>query len=63
MSGALVFLYQDIMVKENRDMGPRVNAIESTMASRLRDFFRMSTSIFHGSKVGEDTKEFLDGVY
>lgn len=52
-----------MMTKENRDMGPRVNAIKSTMASRLRDFVRMSTPIFHGSKVGEDTKEFLDGVY
>ena len=33
------------------------------MTSRLRDFVRMNPPIFLGSKVGEDSQEFLDGVY
>ena len=33
------------------------------MTSRLRDFVRMNTPIFLGSKVGEDPQEFLGAVY
>ena len=40
----------------------RVNAMESTMTSRLRDFVSMNPSIFLGSKVGDDPQEFLDSV-
>ncbi|XP_049363326.1 uncharacterized protein LOC125828065 [Solanum verrucosum] len=40
-----------------------VNPIVSTIASRLRDFVRMSPLIFLGSKVGEDPQEFIDEVY
>ncbi|XP_049369929.1 uncharacterized protein LOC125834819 [Solanum verrucosum] len=47
----------------NRDVGPRVNANESTMDSRLRDFVRMNPPVFLGSNVGEDPQEFLDEVY
>ena len=32
------------------------------MTSRLRDFVGMNPPIFHGSKVGEDPQEFIDGV-
>ena len=38
----------------NLSMVPKVNMVESTMTSRLRDFVRMSPPIFLGSKVGED---------
>ena len=34
-------------------MAPRVNVVESTMISRLKDFVRMNPPIFLGSKVGE----------
>ena len=44
-------------------MGHRVNAIESDMDSRLRDFMRINHPIFLGSKVGEDPQEFLHDVY
>ena len=44
-------------------MVPRVNVIDSTMTSRLRDFVRMNSPIFFRSKVEEDLQEFLDGVY
>ena len=35
----------------NRDMGPTVNAMKNAVISRLRDFVRMNTPIFFGSKV------------
>ncbi|XP_049368646.1 uncharacterized protein LOC125833527 [Solanum verrucosum] len=44
-------------------MGPRVNAYESTVASRLRDFVRMNPPIFLGSRIGEDPQGFLDEIY
>ena len=44
----------------NKDIGPRVNALKSTMTSRLRDFSRINPRIFLGYKVGEDPQEFLD---
>ena len=47
----------------NRDIGPRVNAYESTVTSGLKDFVRINPPIFLGSKVGEDTQEFLYGFY
>ena len=47
----------------NRGFEPRVNAVESTKTSRLRDFVRMNPPIFLGSKVGKDPQEFLDCVY
>ena len=45
-----------------RDIESRMNALESTMTSRLRLFVRVNPPIFLGSKVGEDTEEFLNGV-
>ena len=47
----------------HRGIEPRVNAMESTMTSRLRDCLRMNPLIFFGSKVGDCPQEFLDGVY
>ena len=44
-------------------MVPRVNVVESTMTSRLKDFVRINPPIFICSKVGEDPQEFLDGLY
>ena len=47
----------------NSDVGTRMNSLESTMYSRLRRFVRMNPPTFLGSKAGEDTQEFLYGVY
>ena len=47
----------------NFTIGPRVNIVESTMTSRLRDFLRINPPIFVGSTVGEDPQEFPDGEY
>ena len=44
-------------------MAPRVNVVKSTVTSRLRDFVRMNSPIFLGSKVGENPQDFFDGVY
>ncbi|WMV24741.1 hypothetical protein MTR67_018126 [Solanum verrucosum] len=60
---AFITLAQALMAQANRDVGPRVNANESTTASRLRDFVRMNPPNFLGSRVGKDPQEFLDEVY
>ena len=47
----------------NMSMVSRVNVVEKTMTTRLRNFVTMNPPIILGSKVGEDPQEFLDGVY
>ena len=39
-----------------RDIGPKVNALESTMTSSLRDFVMTNPPNFLGSKMGEYPK-------
>ena len=60
---ALIALAQSVTTQINLSMVSRVNVVESTMTSRLRYFVRINPPIFHGSKLGEDPQEFLDGVY
>ena len=43
----------------NRDVGPRVNALESTMTTMLRDFVRMHPPTFLVSKVGDSLMRFI----
>lgn len=52
-----------MMAQLNRDVGRRMNVLESNITSRLRDFVTMNPLTFLGSKAGENTQEFLDGVY
>ena len=59
---ALLTLDRSMTTQENRDIGPRVNAMDSTITSRLREFVRMNHPTLFGSKVGEDHKAFLDVV-
>lgn len=47
----------------NRIMEPMVNVVQSTMTSQFEDFVRIYSPIFLGSMVGENLREFLDGVY
>ena len=42
---------------------PTVNSFESPMTSRMRDIVRMNPLIFLGSKVGEDSQEFIHSLY
>ena len=49
--------------QENIIMVPRMNPVEITMTSKMRDFLRINPFIFLGSKEGEDPQEFMDGVY
>ena len=60
---SLLALARAVTTQVNLSIVPRVNVVESTMTSRLRDFLRINPPIFLGSKVGEDPKEFLDRVY
>ncbi|TMW91575.1 hypothetical protein EJD97_014155 [Solanum chilense] len=61
--GSLFTLSQAMMSPTNKYVGLRVNALENTMTSRLRDFVRMNPSTFLDSEVREDPQEFLDEVY
>ena len=61
--GSLVSLAQSMMSQVNRDVEPRINTLESTMNSRLREFVRMNPLVLLGSKVGEDPQGFLYEVY
>lgn len=47
----------------NIQVVPQENQHSSTMASHLRDFRMMNTSMFFRSMVDEDPEDFLDGVY
>lgn len=47
----------------SKDMGPRVNTNDNTQGSRLRDFININPYIFLGSRVGDDSQDFLDEVY
>ncbi|XP_049394719.1 uncharacterized protein LOC125859009 [Solanum stenotomum] len=59
---AFLSLARAMTTQANTDVRPRVNAIESIVASRLRDFKRMNPPTFLGSKVDEDPKFFIDEV-
>ena len=60
---AFLDLARAVTTQVNMSIFPRVNVVESTMTSRLRDFMRMDPSTFLVSKVGEHPQYFLDGVY
>ncbi|KAK4726899.1 hypothetical protein R3W88_031816 [Solanum pinnatisectum] len=61
---AFLTLAQAMMAQVNRDVGPRVNAIESTMDSRLRDFVRMNPPYAPSlvSNPRDDMSRFVTGV-
>ncbi|WMV13523.1 hypothetical protein MTR67_006908 [Solanum verrucosum] len=60
---AFLTLAQAMTAQANRDVEPRVNANESTTASRLRDFVRRNPPIFLGPRIGEDPQGFLNEIY
>ena len=53
----LLALARSMTSQANLRMVPRVNVVNSTMTSRLKDFVRMNPPIFLGSKVGEDPQK------
>ena len=61
--GALLILSRALTTHVNMGTETRLDVVERTMTSRLRDFERMNPPIFLVSKVGEDLLDFLDGVY
>ncbi|TMW91650.1 hypothetical protein EJD97_014066 [Solanum chilense] len=60
---AFLTLARAMMDQANTYVWLRMNASESTIASRLRDIVRMNLPIFFGSGVGEYPQEYLDGVH
>ena len=54
---------QAITSQVNREIGTRVPQHDNTIALRLRDFARLSSPIFLGSKSEEDPKDLLNDVY
>ena len=63
MAQAITTQAQAITVQANMEIIPREKQHASTMASRLRDFTTMNPPSFLGSKVNEDTQDFLEEVY
>ncbi|XP_049347855.1 uncharacterized protein LOC125812397 [Solanum verrucosum] len=63
MAQAVTTQAQAMTAHATRGIKIHVNLNVSTLASRLRDFVRMSPLVFLGSMVGEDPQEFLDEVY
>lgn len=49
---------KSLNTQTKQDVGPKVNTNVSPMASRLREFTRMSPPMFFCSKVNEDLKSF-----
>ena len=49
--------------QDNQELVPRPHEQVTTMASRLRYFTQMSSPTFYGSKVEEETQEFINEVY
>ena len=45
---------QNKIAQANREVGPRVQPIASTMGYRFRNFARMNPLLFYGSKVNKD---------
>ena len=56
---ALLAFARAVTTQVNLSMVPRVNFVEITMTSGLRDFVRMNPHVFLGSKVGKDPQEFI----
>ena len=57
---AFLALARSVTTQVNLSVVPRVNVVESTMISSLRDFVRMNPPIFHCFYVAEDPQEFID---
>ncbi|WMV41072.1 hypothetical protein MTR67_034457 [Solanum verrucosum] len=60
---AFQVLAQAMNTQANREVVAPVNRNVGTTTTRVRDFTRMNTPEFHGSKVEEDPQEFIDDVY
>ena len=54
---------QAMTAQANGEVAPRVHQQVSTAVSGLRDFTRMNSPTFYGSKVYKYPKEFIDEVY
>lgn len=57
------FLAQALMSQANIGEVDPDNPIRRMNATRVREFFRINSQEFHGSKVDEDANVFVDDMY
>ena len=60
---AFLTLAKAVMAQANRDVGPRMISLESTMDSRIMECVRMNPLIFLVFREGVDPQDFFDGIY
>ena len=62
MAQAIATQAQTVTAQTTREGAHREKPHACTIASKLRDFFRINPSVYYRSKTNEDSQEFVDDV-